>query len=304
MQIQRLFEIVYILLEKKNVTAGELAEHFEVSARTIYRDVETLSEAGIPVYANKGKGGGIRLMPEFVLNKAVITQQERDAILSSLNALGKVDLSDGASDRNTAFGKLASLFGGPEADWIEVDFGLWSDGEKEARLFQKAKQCILQEQVIRFLYNSGSGETLIREVEPLKLVFKGTAWYLYGFCRMREDFRFFKLKRMESLIVMDERFLRKIPEKVFIPKREEPEKTELMKVRIRFEKEAAYRAYDDFEHCSFQEDGSVIAEACLQKTDWLINHLLSFGDDCQVLEPMELREEIKEKLHNMLEKYQ
>lgn len=300
MQIQRLFEIVYILLEKKNVTAKELAEHFEVSARTIYRDVETLSEAGIPIYANKGKGGGIRLMPEFVLNKAVITQQERTDILASLSAMGAVDFSN----RNTAFGKLASLFGGPQADWIEVDFGLWSDGEKEARLFQTAKQCILQKQVIRFLYNSGNGETLIREVEPLKLIFKGTAWYLYGFCRIREDFRLFKLRRMESLVVMDERFLRKIPKKVLVPDKEEPEKTEMMKVRIRIEKEAAYRAYDDFEHCSLQEDGSVIADAYFQKTDWLINYLLSFGDSCQVLEPVELREEIKEKLYDMLEKYQ
>lgn len=99
MQIHRLFEIVYILLEKKNVTAKELAEHFEVSARTIYRDVETLAEAGILIYANKGKGGGIRLLPEFVLNKTVITQQEKTDILSSLSALGAVS----PEDRNTVF---------------------------------------------------------------------------------------------------------------------------------------------------------------------------------------------------------
>lgn len=300
MQIHRLFEIVYILLEKKNVTAKELAEHFEVSARTIYRDVETLAEAGIPIYANKGKGGGIRLLQEFVLNKTVITKQEKTDILSSLSALGAVSLED----RNTAWGKLTSLFGGPDTEWIEVDFGLWSDGEKEAALFQAVKQSILQKQVIRFLYNSGRGEALIREVEPLKLIFKGTAWYLYGFCRIREDFRFFKLRRMCDLVVLDEGFLRKIPKKVLIPNKEEPEKTEWMKVRIRIEKEAAYRGYDDFEHCELQADGSVIAEAYFRETDWLVDHLLSFGDRCEVLEPMKLRKEMKEKLQGMLKKYQ
>lgn len=300
MQIHRLFEIVYILLEKKNVTAKELAEHFEVSARTIYRDVETLAEAGIPIYTNKGKGGGIRLLPEFVLNKTVITQQEKTDILSSLRALGAVSLED----RNTAFRKLAGFFGDSETDWIEVDFGLWSDGEKEAALFQAAKQAVLQKQVIRFLYNSGRGEALIREVEPLKLIFKGTAWYLYGFCRIRKDFRFFKLRRMSDLVVLEEKFLRKIPKKVLVLNKEELEKVEWMKVRIRMEKEAAYRGYDDFEHCELQADGSVIAEAYFRETDWLVDHLLSFGDRCEVLEPMKLREEMHEKLQGMLKKYQ
>lgn len=92
MQIHRLFQIVYILLDRKIVTAKELADYFEVSTRTIYRDVETLSGAGIPVYMNKGKGGGITLLPEFVLNKAVITEKEKEEILSSLNAIGAVSL--------------------------------------------------------------------------------------------------------------------------------------------------------------------------------------------------------------------
>lgn len=87
MQINRLFEIVYILLDKKRVTSRELAERFEVSSRTIYRDIETLSAAGIPVYMSKGKGGGISLLPDFVLNKAVITDEEKEEILSSLKAV-------------------------------------------------------------------------------------------------------------------------------------------------------------------------------------------------------------------------
>ena len=168
MQTNRLFEMIYILLDKKLVTAKELAEHFEVSTRTIYRYVETLSGAGIPIYMSKGKGGGIALLPEFVLNKAVITEQEKEDILSSLTALGAVSLSD----QRKTLEKMSGLFGGSDSNWIEVDFGFWADGEKEAALFQTIKQSILQKQVVHFLYINVKGERLAREVEPLKLVFK------------------------------------------------------------------------------------------------------------------------------------
>ena len=298
MQTNRLFEMIYILLDKKLVTAKELAEHFEVSTRTIYRYVETLSGAGIPIYMSKGKGVGSALLPEFVLNKAVITEQEKEDILSSLTALGAVSLSD----QRKTLEKMSGLFGGSDSNWIEVDFGFWADGEKEAALFQTIKQSILQKQVVHFLYINVKGERLAREVEPLKLVFKGMAWYLYGFCNIRNDFRFFKLKRIRNLEVMRQRFEREIPKQVLFPS-VMPQKVEQTEVKLKIEKESAYRAYDDFEHCETQEDGSVLVEEYMRKDEWLIYHILSYGEDCTVLEPKELCEEIKEKLWNMREKY-
>lgn len=298
MQINRLFEIIYILLDKKVVTAKELADRFEVSVRTIYRDVETLSGAGIPIYMNRGKGGGITLLPEFVLNKTVITEQEKADILSSLSGLGAVSLNE----MNTTIKKLTSLFGGTNMDWIEVAFGLWSDGEREAVLFQTIKQSIIQKQVICFEYVTAKGENMSREVEPLKLVFKGTAWYLYAYCRLREDYRFFKLKRMRDLVVMGERFVRRIPERIFTQS-EQPKKPEMIKVKVRFEKEFAYLAYDDFESCEMQKDGSVLAESWFWKMDWMAEQILGYGEACEVLEPPELRTVLKEKLEKMLNKY-
>ena len=300
MQINRLFEIVYILLDKKQVTAKELAEHFEVSTRTIYRDVETLSGAGIPIYMNKGKGGGITLLPEFVLNKTVLTEQEKADVLSSLGAVGAVSLSD----MQDTLSKFSSLFGGSDGDWIEVDFGLWSDGEREAHLFQSIKQGILQKRVVRFQYASAKGEALMREVEPIKLVFKGTAWYLYGFCRLREDFRFFKLKRMRELEVLEEHFVREIPKTNVVSPYKKMEMAEPIKIVVRVEKEAAYRVYDDFEHCEPQPDGSVIAESCFVDMDWVADYMLGYGELCEVLEPLELRDEIRRKIQCLLKKYQ
>lgn len=300
MQTNRLFEIIYILLNKRLVTAKELAEHFEVSTRTIYRDVETLSGAGIPIYMSKGKGGGIALLPEFVLNKTVITEQEKEDILSSLSALGAVSFQD----QKATLEKMSRLLGTSDTNWIEVHFGLWSDGEKEGDFFQIIKQAILQKQVVQFTYINAKGERLVREVEPLKLIFKGTAWYVYGYCRRRENVRFFKLKRIRNLEVMQEYFVRTIPEKILLSYNEqEIKKAELVRVKLKIEKEASYRALDDFENCQMQEDGSVLVEMDLPNGKWLISHILSYGKACTILEPKELCEEITETLSNMLEKY-
>lgn len=134
-----MFEIIYILLDKKIVTARELAQRFEVSQRTIYRDIETLSSAGIPIYMIKGKGGGISILEAFVLNKAVLTEEEKLDVLSSLQAVGAIKFNETTS----ALQKLASFFGENNSDWIEIDFSSWYNSEKEAKMFNDIKFAIL-----------------------------------------------------------------------------------------------------------------------------------------------------------------
>lgn len=298
MQINRLFEMVYLLLDKEQITAKELAEHFEVSTRTIYRDVETLSGAGIPIYMSKGKGGGISLLPGYVLNKTVITETERADILSSLQAVQAV----GLSEAGTALDKLGSLFGNAGTDWIEVDFGFWGDGEKEADTFEILKRAILDKCVAEFWYAATGSEGQMRKVEPLKLVFKGSNWHLYAYCMEREDYRFFKLKRMQDIVVTEERFNRNAPKQV-MPKESIYDKQPKVKVILKFEKEAAFRALDDFSECIMQPDGSVVVSGEYIQGDWLIDLILSYGVRCEIVEPHWLRENVKEKLRRMVEKY-
>lgn len=298
MQINRLFEIVYLLLDKKQMTAKELAEHFEVSARTVYRDVETLSAAGIPIYMVKGKGGGISLLPDFVLNKAVITEEERADILSSLKAVQAVSVTESG----TALNKLGSLFGAQEADWIEVDFGLWGDGEKESVLFELIKSAILEKKVVRFAYAATGREMKERVVEPLKLVFKASNWYLYAYCRLRKDYRFFKLKRMRDVELISEKFERQSPKKI-LQNKNSYQSGELVKVQLKFEKEAAFRAMDDFSECEMQDDGSVLVSCEYMVGEWLTDIVIGYGEHCEVISPQWLRDEVEEKLRRMLVKY-
>lgn len=297
MQINRLFGIVYILLDKKTITSKELAEQFEVSSRTIYRDIDTLSSAGIPVYMTKGKGGGISLLPGFILNKAVITDEEKEDILSSLRAVNAVNLNK----TDTALKKLSSLFGESNTDWIEVDFSSWTNTQNEIETFNAIRSAILDKRVISFSYANAKGKQTSREVEPLKLCFKSSAWYLYGYCKSRCDFRFFKLRRIRELCVSDQNFQRKSPNQIFSNKNEY--QGEYVRLKLKLSEQVAYRVYDEFDIYEQQEDGSFIVEINYPKGEWILYYIASFGSQCEVLEPENVRNNVKAELKNSLKHY-
>ncbi len=129
MQISRLFQIIYILLKKKSITARELSDHFEVSVRTIYRDIDALCQAGIPIYSSQGKGGGISLVDKFIFDKSLFSEVEQDKILLALQSLSAV----GYDDINDVLSKLSNLFQKSDINWIEVDFSNWGSEKKQKR---------------------------------------------------------------------------------------------------------------------------------------------------------------------------
>ncbi len=299
MQVNRLFEIIYILLDKKVVTAKELAERFEVSQRTIYRDIETLSTAGIPVYMSKGKGGGISILPEFVLNKAVLTEEEKLEILSSIKAVNAVSFND--SDIEKVLKKLNNILGENDTDWIEVDFSNWGNAEREKEIFNILKSAILSKRIVNFDYMSGKGENIKREVYPLKLYFKGQSWYMYGYCKIRDDYRFFKLRRIKDLCISKETFNIKFLKNIM--KKDNIYEGKFIILKMRISSKMAYRVYDEFENFQQLQDGSFIVEIKYPKGQWIFNYIYSFGEECEVLEPEEIRKEVKDKIKKMLLNY-
>ena len=303
MQINRLFEIVYILLDQKCVTAAELSERFEVSVRTIYRDIETLSSAGIPVYMRKGKGGGISLLPGFTLNKTVLTASERENIVSSLRATQHLTKEQDSS----ALNKLGSLFGEMNTDWLEVDFSNWGDNGKEMDAFNRLKPAIIHRRVVRFSYASNKEEKTTRTVLPLKLVFKGQAWYLYGYCRLRKDYRFFKLRRIDELTVSDESFCMKIPENVLaesVNYQKEAITGKIIRLKLRIAPEMGYRVLDEFETYTVDQEGYYICALSMPEGEWLFSFLASFAGRCQILEPEWFKDKMREKIRNWLQEFE
>lgn len=300
MQINRLFEMVYILLNKKQVTARELSERFEVSTRTIYRDIDTLCEAGVPIYTNKGKGGGIGLLDNFILNKSYLSSNEQQEILVALQSMRAAT----GAEQNEVLGKLSALFGNEEVDWIEVDFGSWDNNEKQR--FETLKHAILDKKVVRFEYYNARMEKVSREVEPLQLSFKEKSWYLKGYCELREEMRLFKLSRIRHLECLEQHFERSLR----VTKKEEDvlfnSARESKSTKLWIDKSQAYRIFDEFDEEQVVKDewGNFIVEVFYPQDLWLYGYILSFGQYIKVLEPSYVRDVIKGHLKKAYELYE
>lgn len=296
MQTKRLFEILYILLDKKNIPAGELAAHFGVSTRTIYRDIDTLSLAGIPVYTEKGRGGGIRLLPDFVLNKSILSAEEQNEILLALHSLSNIR----TPDTGQILQKLSTVFNKSATNWLEVDFADWSH---EHDFFNDFKTAILERRTVQFDYYNSYGEKRRRRVEPIQLWFKSKAWYLKGFCLAKQDVRLYKLSRIKQLVVTNETF-----EPKEFPEPEDPpagEGEREVTLRLRIAPEMAYRVFDNFyeDMVARQPDGSFLATVTWPEGEWVYGFLLSFGEYIEILEPAHIQDIVKEKAKKIVEKY-
>lgn len=299
MQVGRLFEIVYLLMERGSVTAGELAKRFEVSTRTIYRDIDTLSGAGIPVYAVKGKGGGIRLLSDFVLDKSLLSEAEQNEILFALQSLRAT-----SPDADThVLSRLHALFQKTGPDWIDVDLSHWGSGPDEREKFRVLKTGILDRRMVRFTYYSAYGLCTVRQVEPVKLCFKGRAWYLQAWCPDKEDWRTFKLMRMEAPALTDETFETHAGAPPEIDGGQ-PDLNRLVQLSLRFSMRTAYRVYEEFARDQITvRDNALFVDVWYCEDEWVYGFLLSFGPEVEVLSPPHVRRILRERAQEMVRQY-
>ncbi len=291
----RLFEIVYILMQKRKTTAKELADRFEVSTRTIYRDIETLSTANIPIYASKGKDGGIGLLDEYVLNKTILSEEEQNQILFALQGMKKVK----GQDEKDILEKLSILFNKKINDWIKIDFSNWDNMQEER--FDIIKSAILNKHLVQFTYYNSNGEESKRIVEPLQIWFKDKSWYLVSYCKLKQDYRIFKIARIKEVKMLQEHFERELP------KEEENEKHnfKIIELELEINKAMTYRVYDEFEskEITKKEDGNFMIKVKYPENEWVYGYILSFGEHAKVLNPGYAKNIIKDKLQKTLKNY-
>lgn len=297
--MNRAFEMMYLLMQKKCMTAGELAKHFEVSTRTIYRDIDELSAAGIPVYATKGRGGGIQLLENFILDKSLLSEEDQDEILFALQSLKATNAGTGdhISER------LAGLFQKSSKDWIDIDFSHWGSSNHEKDKFKKLKESILTKRFVRFSYYNANGKTSMRKVEPMKLIFKGGNWYLQAYCLIRNSFRTFKVLRMDEVEVLSENFLER--EEIMPELPGYWDEGESIEFQLLFTERVSYRVYDEFpkKQIKRNQDGTLLVTARYNKGEWLTGYLLSYGTDLTIISPEEQRENLKKVSSIILNKY-
>ena len=288
MKLERMIGILAVLLQQEKVTAPWLAEKFEVSRRTINRDIERLCMAGIPIVTSRGAGGGISVMEGYKIDRTLLTSSDMQAILAGLRSLDSVSgtgryaqlmdrLLPGASDL---------LSGDPH---ILIDLSSWYKTALAPKI-ELLHEAIENSRLVSFSYHAPSGESS-RLVEPYDLIFRWAGWYLWGWCRTREDFRLFKLNRMTELA--DAGSFEKRPaslpdlsqERVF---------PHVFQVKARIEPEYRWRLIEEYGVDSFQvqEDGSLLFSFGFTDKTGIVGWIASFGGGAELLEPEELRCEL------------
>ena len=283
MKDNRLFRILYYILEKEKVTANELAEKFEVSVRTIYRDIDSISSVGVPIFTTQGKGGGIKIDNEFILNKSLFDANEKEQIIAALQGLEKTN----EAYKSELITKLSALFKIKNSNWIEIDFTSWRSNNTYQDLFNALKTTIINKNIISFSYNSSKAEKINRKVKPIRLLFKEQDWYLYAFCLLRNDFRYFKLSRMKDLEVLAINYEDNFENEVL---KKELKYENIVNTKLKFDKNVAFRVYDEFNEAVIEDkNDNLCVEIKIPNNYKLYNYIFSFGANVEILEPEEIR---------------
>ena len=301
MQIDRLVQMVFYIVNHGHVTAKELSGVFNVSTRTIYRDINILSIAGIPVISAKGTGGGISLIEGYTIDKSLLSKEEMQSVYQGLQILQAAK----HPDAETALSKIGAVFRkASEPKWLDVDFTYWGSGEKEKIRFNELKNAILGQQVITFDYFNSELKKSERVIEPLRLVFKSHAWYIIGYCRYKEEIRIFRLSRMKRLQVMPEVFERRLPLDYKIES-EGGEECGIPFLKLKFSPLIAHRLYDEFQESQvcLGGDGNYYVTVQYELNNWTMHYLLSFGKYVEVIEPESARVMLKEKAADIVRIY-
>ena len=297
MKDNRLFRILYYILEKGKVRANQLADRFEVSVRTIYRDIDSLSSAGIPIYTTQGKGGGIEIAKDYVLSKSLLSENEKKQIMSALQVLDNTT----KQYENDLLTKLSALFKIKSTNWIEVDFNNWQNNQMYEKTFNDIKSSILNKYTISFSYFNSNEKETSRSVKPVRLLSKNQDWYLYALCLLRNDFRYFKLSRIKNLEIHTEKFEDNFDDIIL---KKEMSHNNTIHIKVKFEHKVAFRVYDEINNEIIEDaKGNLYTEMEIPNDYNLYSYILSFGDGAEVLEPKEIRMQIKEMINKMAEKY-
>ena len=300
MKIDRLIGILSILLQEEKTTAPELAERFEVSRRTINRDIEDLCKAGIPISTTQGTGGGISIMDGYRMDRTILTSKEMQMILAGLRSLDSVS---GSRNYSQLMEKIqagsSELISG--RDSVLIDLSSWYKTSIAPKI-ATIQDAIENRHLLEFHYYAPSGESK-RSIEPYYVVFKWTSWYVYGWCRKRKDYRLFKLNRMDQVRETEQSFsCRNAPVPDLTSELAFPRNIIL---KALFEPDMKWRLVEEFgtDCYEVQDDGRLLLVRDYSDMENLTMWMLTFGDKVEVLEPVEVREKLKNMAESMIRKY-
>ncbi|MGN7457803.1 helix-turn-helix transcriptional regulator [Paenibacillus pasadenensis] len=311
MKLARLLGITMLLLGRRRVGAQELAERFEVSVRTIYRDLEALYAAGVPVVSYPGLDGGYEILHTFRIDRQYLSMEE---LRSMLIALKGVQAAWSEQQLGRLLDKVGALLsrteGGAErekdAGQVVLDLNPWRGGKREKKMLEELGQALEQCRAIHMAYMNWEGKESEREIEPIGLVLRDMVWYLYGFCRLRQDYRTFRLNRIQRLEPLEERFERHAMTIEELDRRWESDGEQQLELRLLFHPSVRTRVRDEYPPQAIRqrEDGWLEVACTRHKGYWLYSRLLSYGPRVKILDPPEVAQEMLRMAQDMVELYE
>lgn len=290
-----------ILLQKNVVSATEFAKLFNVSKRTILRDMETLGLSNIPIYAINGVNGGYGIMDEYKIDKRLLSSKDLENILTALGGLGKILFSD---EVESTLKKIESMIGSTTSEGtIQLSFYNWDGRPEIVQILKTCQKAIEQGRLLTFDYIDQSGVKSQRRVEPYQLQFSEMSWYLKGFCLDRMEYRTFKLSRTDNLKIDIETFVAR--DYVTEQKTEQYYQPKLIKIKVLISRRIKDQFIERYGQKRIEAYNSelFIAEIDMPQNHFGFRFLASFGTDLEILEPKAYVEEFREFLNAMINKY-
>ncbi|WP_312108392.1 helix-turn-helix transcriptional regulator [Brevibacillus reuszeri] len=309
MKLERLLAIIMMLLNRRRLSARELADHFEVSLRTIYRDLDAINAAGIPIVAYPGSSGGYEIMESFTIDRQYLSLEELVAVIAALKGvhsstedkqigqlLEKINALLSTSSPSIAYNQHPVVY----------DFNPWGSTPAIAQKVSTLRDAIARKMRVSIVYTKIGGQSEERTIEPISLIIKGYVWYVYAYCRRRMEYRLFRLSRIEQLVVLTEEFM---PHKSEVDKlvwQEDWDTGPRVELVLRFAPAVHVRVRDMFqpETIEIQEDGYLLVRTVMADDEWLHGMLLSYGESLFVLEPAYIKERMGETIKKMLLQYE
>lgn len=310
MKIDRLLAITVLLLNRQRISAKELADRFEVSVKTIYRDIDALGQAGIPVVAHKGASGGFEIMEEYTLHRQLLSLKEMAAILAAIKGAASA-LDDGLLEHllekmEALIGKMEQGQSGYAKAGVVFDFRPWGQSSAAQEKIHSIKKAIERSLPMRITYSNREGDGSERIIEPYKLILKGQLWYLQAFCTLKNEFRVFRLSRITSYHIMDFPFVpRKPPQLDKYAWGSEWSKEKEREVLLTFHPIVRSRIEDTYPagYITILDDGSIQVKGRFIADEWFYGNLLSYGSMVKVEQPAEIALELKRRAQQIAEQY-
>jgi predicted DNA-binding transcriptional regulator YafY len=308
MRIDRMLTIIVMLLNRDRVTARELADKFEISVRTVYRDIEAINLAGIPVISYLGNDGGFGIMENYKIDRQLLTLSNMFTILSALKGVN-TGLKD--IELESAIEKISSLVPKEKSGEMElrfqqlvIDINPWGYSNKLKNILKTIQRSINSSSLLKIKYSNTRGEYSVRIIEPMTLILNGYIWYLFAFCKKRSDYRVFKLTRIKSINVSKQNFIRRDASyKDYI--RQDNESDAVVHLILKFSSKIRSRVeeYFDEEQIDIRKNGDIIVRVSYPEDEWVYSSILSYGEYVEVLEPPHIRKIILEKAKKIHEHY-